>query len=122
MNRDEQRDGASDTGSATVLVLAAGALLSMFAVAAGLVATGLVAHRQAVRAADLAALAGAGRSVADADAACSVARVVALANGGVLRACAVDQSSVRVTVTVTVAVSGLLPEISATARAGPRLS
>jgi secretion/DNA translocation related TadE-like protein len=106
----------SDDGSGTVLVLAAGALLSAMAVTAGIVATGFTAHRSAVRAADLAALAGAQRSLVDARAACLTARAVAEANGAVLRACALRESALQVEVSVPVV--GVLPAITATARAG----
>jgi secretion/DNA translocation related TadE-like protein len=109
-----------DGGSASVLVVGAGALLSALAVATGLVATGLTAHRQAVRAADLAALAGAQRSLVDEAVACDAARVVAVANGAELSACALEPSALRVEVCVPTV--GVLPVIMATARAGVRVS
>jgi secretion/DNA translocation related TadE-like protein len=105
-----------DTGSATVLVIAAGALLSTLAVVVGLVATGLTAHRQAVRAADLAALAGAQRSLTDATVACTTAAAVAEANGSELNWCRLDGEALRVTVMVRS--TGWLPAIGASARAG----
>jgi secretion/DNA translocation related TadE-like protein len=110
----------SEAGSAPVMVVAAGALLSALAVVAGLVATGLTAHRQAVRAADLAALAGAQRSLVDQTAACQAARVVAASNGAELSECHLEPSSLRVVVSVSTV--ALLPQIFASARAGIRVS
>ncbi|MFL6287467.1 MAG: Rv3654c family TadE-like protein [Actinomycetes bacterium] len=109
-----------DDGSASVMVVGAGALLSALAVAAGLVATGLTAHRQAVRAADLAALAGAQRSLVDVTVACEAARVVAVSNGAELTECSLEPSALRVEVSVPTV--GVLPMIVATSRAGVRLS
>jgi secretion/DNA translocation related TadE-like protein len=111
---------SKDAGSASVLVIAAGALLSVVAVAVGVVATGLAAHRQAVRAADLAALAGAQHSLTDQAVACQVARDVALANGARLDSCLLQSDALRVGVTVSTL--ALLPRIEATARAGVRVS
>jgi secretion/DNA translocation related TadE-like protein len=105
-----------DEGSGSILVLAAGALLSTLAVAVGIVATGFTAHRSAVRAADLAALAGAQRSLVDGRAACLTARVVAEANGAELRSCALRAAALQVEVSVPAI--GVLPAITATARAG----
>jgi secretion/DNA translocation related TadE-like protein len=109
-----------EAGSASVMVIAAGALLSVLALAAGLVATGLTAHRQAVRAADLAALAGAQRSLVDQAAACETARVVAASNGAELSDCTLEPSALRVEVSVPTV--GLLPVVIASARAGVRIS
>lgn len=109
-----------DDGSATILVLAAGALLSTFAVVVGLLATGLAAHRQALRAADLAALAGAQRSLTDATLACHTADVTARANGAELDECQLDKGSLRVQVRVPT--PGWLPVVVAASRAGPDVS
>ena len=109
-----------DGGSATVLVVGVGALLSLFAVTVGVVATGLAGHRQAVRAADLAALAGAQRSLTDASQACQTAELVAAANGARLAGCQLEGPSLRVRVTMTT--SGWLPTLAATSRAGPLVS
>jgi secretion/DNA translocation related TadE-like protein len=109
-----------DAGSATVLVVGAGALLSVLAVAVGVVATGLAAHRQVVRAADLAALAGAQRSLTDVDEACHTAGVVAVANGSVLDDCRLDGRALQVTVTMPA--TGWLPVMAATSKAGLAVS
>jgi secretion/DNA translocation related TadE-like protein len=116
----DERPSLGEQGAASVVVLAAGVLLSAMALAVGLLATGLTAHRQAVRAADLAALAGAQRSLADASVACRWARSVAEANGALLEKCWLNEGSVRVQVTVPTA--PLLPVIRATARAGLMVS
>ena len=110
----------NDRGSASVLVVAVGALLGVVALAVGVVATGMAAHRQAVRAADLAALAGAQRSLTSQVAACSVASEVAEANGAELESCLVNRATVHVQVRVPTV--ELLPVIGASARAGVRPS
>lgn len=108
-----------ERGSASVLVLAVAASLLTLSLPVVLVASLLAGHRQAVRAADLAALAGAQRSVSDAAVACAWARSVASANGARLTSCALADSSVRVAVAVPTTIS-LIPDPSATARAGFR--
>ncbi|HEX5018789.1 MAG TPA: Rv3654c family TadE-like protein [Actinomycetes bacterium] len=109
-----------DRGSASVLVLGTGTLLAAFALVCGLIATGLTAHRHAVRAADLAALAGAHRSLSDAALACQTARSVATANGADLHGCALQSGTLLVEVSVrTVA---WVPSITASARAGVAFS
>lgn len=110
----------SDNGSATVLVVAVGMFLSAVAMAVGLVATGLTAHRQAVRAADLAALAGAQQSLSDHRVACTTAAEVAVRNGAVLRSCRLEAATL--VVEVTIATVDVLPPIVAAARAGQRVS
>ena len=109
-----------DGGSASVLVLGAGALLAALALVCGLIATGLTAHRHAVRAADLAALAGAQRSLSDATLACRVARSVANANGADPHSCALQSGSLLVEVSVRPV--ALVPSITASARAGVAFS
>ena len=109
-----------DAGSGSVLVLALGALLAVVVMAVGLVATGLATHRQAVRAADLAALAGAQRSLTERVVACDTARQVAQANGAELMTCVLHANTLRVE--VSVASSALLPTIGASALAGPAIS
>jgi secretion/DNA translocation related TadE-like protein len=106
----------NERGSASVLVIAVGALLGVIALAVGVVATGMAAHRQAVRAADLAALAGAQTSLTSQSAACRVASDVAEANGAELEQCVLSGASLQVR--VRVATVELLPAIGASARAG----
>jgi secretion/DNA translocation related TadE-like protein len=84
-----------------------------------LVASLLASHRQAVRAADLAALAGAQHSLSDDTVACAWARRVASDNGASLTRCDLDGSSLLVEVTVPTGIA-LAPDASATARAGVR--
>ena len=110
----------NERGSASVLVLAAGALLGVISLAVGVLATGMTAHRQAVKAADLAALAGAQRSLTSQTAACAVASEVAEANGAELENCALTEATVQVHVRVPTI--ELLPVIGASARAGVRVS
>ena len=118
MSRERAVPG--DAGSASLLVVSVGSLLSVIALSVGLLATGLAAHRQAVRAADLAALAGAERSLSDIETACRTARAVAQANGADLRSCALQESTLRVEVIVPTV--EFLPAITARARAGVRTS
>lgn len=111
---------SSERGSASVLVLAVGALLSLTVLAVGVVATGLAAHRQAVRAADLAALAGAQHSLTDRAGACRIAGQVAHANGADLENCWLETNALRVQVIVPS--MRLMPTVRAIARAGPAVS
>jgi secretion/DNA translocation related TadE-like protein len=109
----------ADAGSASVYVLAGMLVVGVLAATVAMVASGLALHRQAVRAADLAALAGAQRSMLQPGEACDVARVVAEANGGVLTTCVVEPPDVRVVVEVRPE-GTWLPPIRAGAAAGPR--
>lgn len=106
-----------ECGAASVLVLAVAASVLTLSLPVVLVASLLAGHRQAVRAADLAALAGAQHSVSDAAVACAWARRVASANGADLTRCALADSSVLVEVSVATRFS-LIPGPLATARAG----
>lgn len=106
-------------GSASVLVLAAAAFVLVLSLPVVLVASLLASHRQAVRAADLAALAGAQRSLDDVSVACAWARRMASENGASLTRCALADSAVLVEVAVVTGIA-LAPTTSATARAGVR--
>lgn len=108
-----------DRGAASVLVIGAAALVLAAAAPVVLIASLLASHRQAVRAADLAALAGAQHSLVDAGEACAWAARVATANGAGLTRCALVDASLVVEVTVPTGLSRG-PSVSATARAGPR--
>lgn len=122
--------GASaDRGAATVWVVAlSGVLLAVLAFGAGL--TDLLAARQrAAGAADLAALAGVSAAAYGDVNACRVANAVAVANGALVRACAVRDGEVWVTASVRPrsriarwAADGLLGSTgpAATAHAGMR--
>jgi secretion/DNA translocation related TadE-like protein len=120
-------EGRDDRGSASVWVLACSALVLLVAVAVSLRAGAVLARHRAESAADLAALAAAGR-IGTADDVCEPAGPIARANGGALVRCrtrlAPDGRSGSVDVEVSVAVR--LPGIgwrraTASARAG-RLS
>ncbi|MEU4477053.1 Rv3654c family TadE-like protein [Micromonospora sp. NPDC023966] len=109
----------AEHGGATVCLLAVGLVL----VLVGLLGAGLGAARcarhQARNAADFGALAGAGRALEGADAACGRAADLAAANGGRLTACRLDGFDVVVTTEVKVApLPGLTRAATATSRAG----
>lgn len=108
---------AGEEGAATVLVVAMAGVL-MFVMVGLSAAGGLVtAQRRAQSAADLAALAAA--AALDADA-CAEALGAATANAARLDGCAVDASTVRVTVSVAgPTLPGRRVRVSAEARAGP---
>jgi secretion/DNA translocation related TadE-like protein len=108
-----------EAGSSSVYVVASTLLVAVVASGVVLVAGGLVLHRQAIRAADLAALGGAQRALTSTSDACAVARTVAEANGAHVTSCTIASRDVRVTVEVPHQVP-LLPAIRATAAAGER--
>lgn len=110
---------SDELGSASIYVLGAMALLIVVALPVVVVSAGFAAHRDAVRAADLAALGGATTSLYDASAACAAAARVAHANGAELHECSLFSGSLRVTVTVSTPLP-LIPQVSAIARAGLR--
>lgn len=110
-----------ERGSATVWVLALAGALAVVALAAVLVGGAVVARHRAGSAADLAALAAAGRAVLADPGACAVAEEVAAANGAVLERCTVRAGAV---VEVEVAVPFRLGPLgrrdaAGRARAGP---
>ena len=108
---------SNDRGSATVWVLMLASVLTLMGVGAVLISAGIVAHRRASAAADLAALAGATRSVFDETAACIAAASVASANGARLTKCELNATSLVVQVTVD-SVGQWLPPMKVAARAG----
>jgi secretion/DNA translocation related TadE-like protein len=108
---------SGERGSATVWVLGLSAVLTVLGLAVVLFGAAAVARHRAGSAADLAALAAAGRAVTGDPGACTTAAQVAAANGAEMTACTVDASAVvevEVRVPVRLAVLG---ERSATARA-----
>ena len=110
-----------ERGSATVWVLALAGVLAVVGAAAVLVAAAVTARHRAGSAADLAALAAAGRAVIGDPDACAAAADVARGNGARLDTCTVEEGAV-VAVTVAVPVRlGPLGRYDATgrARAGP---
>jgi secretion/DNA translocation related TadE-like protein len=113
-----------DRGSATIWVLAACVLIALAGTVAVLRTEAVLARHRAESAADLAALAAAGRIGVGADY-CAAARAIASADGAVLGRCvpALDAGGRSGTVIVRVRASVRLPvvgtrTVSATARAG----
>ncbi|MEZ0069581.1 secretion/DNA translocation related TadE-like protein [Streptacidiphilus sp. MAP12-20] len=122
MSGDRKR---TDAGSATVWLVGLLLLVTLAATAALGVAGAVAARHRAESAADLAALAAAGRLLLDPGEACAHAASIASAQGATLRACIIradaSEDSVEVEVTVP-APGGLvpgLPPARARSRAGP---
>jgi secretion/DNA translocation related TadE-like protein len=108
---------ADERGSATVWVLALAGVLALVGAAMVLVGAAVVARHRATTAADLAALAGAGRAVVGEADACAAADRIGSANHAVLESCTILVGAVvEVHVHVT-AVLGLVGRVSAEARA-----
>lgn len=114
-----------DRGSATVWLLGLTLLITLAATAALGIAGAVAARHRAEAAADLAALAAAGRLLLDPGDACAHAASVASAQGAKLRSCAIQvdasEDSVEVEVSVPAPVDlvpGLPPAVGR-ARAGP---
>lgn len=112
-----------DRGSATLLVVAAVAVLVTMGAGLAVVIALVAAHRQAQSAADLAALAGA-RGAALGTAGCATARRVAAANGARVTACVVTRTGLGSVVDLSVEVSGprwlgQSADLGARSRAGP---
>ncbi|MEH0971964.1 Rv3654c family TadE-like protein [Micromonospora sp. CPCC 205546] len=111
---------AGERGGATVCLLAVGLVFVLVGSFGAAVGAARVARQQARVAADLGALAGAGRGLWGEAAACGRAADIAAANGGRLLACRLDGLDVLVTVEVAV---NPLPRVArvatASARAGP---
>ena len=108
---------SGEDGAASIYVLMSVMILTAVSVAVTAVATGQAAHRMAVKAADLSALAGAQRSLVDLDAACTAAEQIADANGARMSECGFRDGSLMVEVRVPLRWS-FLPEVGASARAG----
>lgn len=113
-----------DAGSASIWVLSCAALLLVVAAAGVVRAAAVVARHRAESAADLAALAAAGR-IGVSGSICPAAAAVAVANGARLRSCtpALAPDGRSGTVVTTVALPVALPvvgrrEVIASARAG----
>lgn len=113
---------SGERGAGSVLVLAVAMVVLAALLGAAVLASGQAARRQAAAAADLAALAAAGRLAHGPHQLepCEVAAKVAAANGGRLGACVIDGLEVEVQVTVRVAAPmAWLPDQHRRARAGP---
>ena len=110
-----------ERGSATVWVVALSAVLAVVGAAMVLLGAAAVARHRAGTAADLAALAAAGRAAWGEPGGCELAAEVARANSATLVACSVDARAVvevRVRVPVRLGRLGVL-SASGSARAGP---
>jgi secretion/DNA translocation related TadE-like protein len=109
-----------DSGSASLVAVAMVAVLLALTTACVCVGSAVIARHRAQSAADLAALAAAGRLSEGADAACTYASAVARAVQADITRCVVEELDVVVAVEVRVDLGrfGLGPA-RATARAGP---
>ncbi|WP_370117783.1 Rv3654c family TadE-like protein [Streptacidiphilus sp. MAP12-33] len=120
-----RRHRNSDAGSATIWLLALLGLVAFAATAALAVAGAIAARHRAESAADLAALAAAGRLLLDPGQACAEAASIASAQGATLQACVIRADALEDSVEVDVSVpspGGLvpgLPPARGRARAGP---
>ena len=109
-----------DRGAASIFVLAVGLLMVAAGVGAAAVGTARVDRHRVGVAADLGALAGAGRAVEGPEVACAEAGRFVVANGGRLIGCRVEGFDVVVTAeVVSRPLPGLSRPVSAAARAGP---
>jgi secretion/DNA translocation related TadE-like protein len=114
-----------DAGAATIWLVSLLCLVGLAATAALGVAGAIAARHRAESAADLAALAAAGRLLLDPGEACAEAAAIASAQGATLHSCAIRADAQEDSVVVEVSVpspSGLvpgLPPARARARAGP---
>lgn len=118
--RSPARLGRDDSGVASVWAATAAAVLLLTAILCVDVAAAVRARHVAATAADLSALAAAGRAVEGTDIACRVATDLAAHNDAVLTGCRLDGWDALVETQVRR--SGLLPArgpASARARAGP---
>ncbi|SDX70250.1 helicase/secretion neighborhood TadE-like protein [Modestobacter sp. DSM 44400] len=115
------RPDDGERGSATVWMVALAGLLAAVGMAAVLVGAAVIGRHRAGTAADLAALAAAGRAVVGDPQACDVAGRVAAANGATVDSCTVAAGAVvevRVRVPVRLGPLGVL-DAPGRARAGP---
>lgn len=115
------RRGRAERGSATVWVLALAAVLAVLGAGCVAVGVAVVARHRAGTAADLAALAGAGRAAVGDAGPCRAAEQVAGANGATVDGCDVRPNgvvAVRASVAVRLGPLGSW-RARAVARAGP---
>ncbi|NES13249.1 Rv3654c family TadE-like protein [Micromonospora solifontis] len=110
----------ADRGGATVCLLAIGLVYVVVGLFGAALGSARVARQQARAAADLGALAGAGRALDGEGAACRRAGEFTGVNGGRLVACRLDGLDLLVTAEVTVSPLPWLTRTAvATSRAGP---
>jgi secretion/DNA translocation related TadE-like protein len=108
-----------DRGSASVWVLAMGAVVVAVGLAAALAAAAATARHRAQAAADLGALAGARYAADGEELACTRAAAIVAANGARLAGCRLDGLDVVVTAEVAVSGAPAGPEVAdAEVRAG----
>ncbi|HEU0213939.1 MAG TPA: Rv3654c family TadE-like protein [Jiangellaceae bacterium] len=109
-----------DRGAGSILVLSGVMVVLTALLVAVALGGGYLARHRAAAAADLAALAGAGRLWAGPAAACSSANGVARVNGAVVRSCRVEGGQVEVVTSVDVTgPAAVLGDVARRARAGP---
>lgn len=110
----------SERGSATLVAVAMMAVLLAITLGGSVFSSAVIARHRAQAAADLAALAAAGRVGSGPQSACMWASSVATANRARLTACTLAELDVVVTVEVAVALGRLgIGSARAAARAGP---
>nr|WP_243709418.1 Rv3654c family TadE-like protein [Micromonospora sp. 15K316] len=109
-----------ERGGASVCLLAVGLVFVVVGMFGAAVNAARAARQQAAVAADLGALAGAGRALDGDGAACSAAADIAARNGGHLLACRLDGLDVVLSAEVRVTpLPGLTRVATVSARAGP---
>ncbi len=112
------RQWRDERGSASVWLVAAGAVVVLFGIGAAQAGAAMVARHQALAAADLGALSGARLGYAGTAAACGRAGEIVAANHARLAGCVLD--GLFVTVTAEVDVGGAVALTArAVSRAGP---
>lgn len=110
----------NERGSAGVWLLGLCSVLALAATAAVLVGSALVTRHKAIAAADLSALAAAGKAIEGEETACAAAAGIAGSMDARLTACSLTGVVADVTVTVTVELGVVgLATARASARAGP---
>lgn len=110
----------ADRGSAGVWLLGLCSVLALAATAAVLVGSALVTRHKAIAAADLSALAAAGKALEGEESACAAAVDIATSMGARLTACSLSGVIADVTVTVSAELGVVgLATAQASARAGP---
>jgi secretion/DNA translocation related TadE-like protein len=114
------RRNGRETGSATVWLITAMALVVGVSGAAGSVGVVTVERHRADTAADAAALAAAGRVIAGQGSACAAAAAIARADGAALTRCGLDGAGAQVEVRVDLpGVLARFGQAVGRARAGP---
>ena len=111
---------SGERGSVTMVVLVLGLLIATTAAAVTTRGVAVIDRHRTQAAADLAALAGAGRAIEGGAAACAAAAAIARRNGAVLASCTVSGEVVDIEVTSVVRIARLGGwTVVRRARAGP---